>query len=162
MHRLHVEIPQIEWRDGTMPVPIDEDQDWNPWKRQPGDWSFDIEVPVDGGATVLRPDAPLDIDGTPFVLKEVVIGHSAVRLRLTYDDPGATWSLIGDIHHDGGTYPFALQSLGETGVAEIQTDGGTDHPSGDWTITIRAADRGTADGPEHRIEGNWQIDLPAP
>jgi hypothetical protein len=161
-HRLHVEIPHIEWRDGSLPVPTGEDQDWNPWKRQPGDWSFDIEVPVDGGATVLRPDAPLEIEGTPFVVEEVVIGHSAIRLRMTYDDPGATWSLIGDIAHDGETYPFVLQSFGEAGVAEIQADGGTDDASGEWTLTIRAADRGVADGPERRIEGPWTVDISAP
>src|SRR5262245_18336871 len=162
IHRFHVDVPHIFWRDGTMPLPTTEDPDWNPWREQQGTWSFDMDVPVDGGATVIRPDTALDIGGTRFVLEEVVIGSSAVRVRLTYDDPGATWALIGEVQHDGSAFPFVLQSLGEAGLAELQADGGVDDPSGDWTIVIREADRQVGDEPERRIVGPWMVDLSAP
>ena len=162
IHRFHVDVPHVSWRDGSMPLPTGEDPDWNPWRQQAGNWSFDIDVPVDGGATVVRPGTPIDIDGTPFVVEDVVIGPSAVRVRLTYDDPGATWTLIGEVGHDGKTYPFVLQTLGEPGVAEIQADGGVDDPSGEWTITIREADRQVGDEPEQRIVGPWQAEVTAP
>jgi hypothetical protein len=162
IHRFHVDVPHIFWRDGTMPLPTSEDPDWNPWREQHGSWSFDIDVPVDGGATVIRPDTALDIGGTPFVLEDVVIGPSAVRVRLTYDDPGATWALIGEVQHEGRAFPFVLQSLGEAGVAEVQADGGVDDPSGDWTIVIREADRQVGDEPQRRVVGPWVVDLTAP
>ncbi len=162
VHRFHVDIPHIFWEDGSLPVPTGEDPNWNPWRKQEGSWSFDIDVPVDGGATVVRPDAPIDIDGTPFVVDEVVIGPSAIRLRLTYDDPGATWTLIGDISRGGQTFPFVLQTIGEPGVAEIQIDGGTDDASGEWSIKIREADRQIGDEPERRIVGPWQVEVTAP
>ena len=155
-------ISHIAWRDGSVPIPTGEDSNWTPWRREVGSWSFDIDVPVDGGATVLRPDAAFDIDGTPFVLKDVAIGPSAVRVRVTYDDPGATWTLIGEAVHEDKSYPFVLQTLGDPGVAEVQADGGVDDPSGDWSIVIRAADRQVGDEPEQRIDGPWRVNMTAP
>jgi hypothetical protein len=163
-HRLHVEVPHIFWYDATLPLPSGEDPTWDPWRKQEGAWSFDIEVPVDGGATDIRirPDIAVEVGNRPFRIEEVVIGRSAVRLRLTYDDPGATWTLVGELRHDGTTYPFVLQSLGEPGVVEIQTDGGTDSPSGTWSVVITRADRQVADEPERSVSGPWQVDLEVP
>jgi hypothetical protein len=155
-HRLRVEIPHIFWHDPALPS---GDDNW-PWHRQAGEWSFDIELPVDGGATVVRPGTAIDVDGVRVTLDEVVVGGSAIRVTLGNDDR-ATWSAVGSIRRGGEAYPFVVQAVGEPGVMALQADGGTDDPSGAWTIVIDAFDRDVG-GREQRISGPWEFAVTVP
>ena len=158
VHQLHVEIPRIRWRDASL---VEADRE-DPWRDQAGRWSFDIQVPVDGGATAIRPAAVLSIEGADFVVEEVVIGRSSVRLRITYDDPGATWALFGAVRRPGDEYPFVQLSHDEPGVIEIQTDGGAEDAFGPWSIEIREAERQVGDGAGERIVGPWTVEVSVP
>jgi hypothetical protein len=162
-HRFHVEIPHIFWYDASLPVPTGEDPTWDPWRKQAGTWSFEIDVPVDGGTTAIRtqPGLAIELAERPFRVEEVVFGRSSVRLRITYDDPGATWTLVGSLRHEGTTYPFVRQSF-DQGVVEVHTDGGSDTPAGLWTLVIDRADRQAGDGPERSFAGPWQVELQGP
>jgi hypothetical protein len=121
-------------------------------------------VPVDGGATDIRvhPDAAIVVGDQSFQVQEIVIGRSAIQVRLAYDDPGATWSLVGALRHDGATYPFVLAKFGQPGLVDVQADGGTDDPSGTWSLVVTRAYRQSGDGPEERITGPWQVDVEVP
>lgn len=161
--RLHVEVPHISWYDASLSIPTGEDPTWDPWRRRSGAWSFDIDVPVDGPTDIrIQPDLAIELGDRPFRIEEVILGRSAVRLRFAYDDPGATWTLVGELRHDGTTYPFVVQSLGDAGFVNVQTDGGSDEPSGAWELVITQADRQFRDGPEQRFTGPWHVDLDVP
>jgi hypothetical protein len=155
-HRLHVEIPHIFWLDPAFPGGDDD----SPWRKQSGRWSFDIDLPVDGGATVVRPGIAIDVDGVRLTLDEVVIGRSAVRVTIANHD-GTTWSAVGSIRRGGEAYPFVVQAVDDPGVMALQADGGTDRPSGAWTIRIDSFDR-TLGGQERRITGPWEFQVAVP
>ena len=63
--RLHVVVPFVWVRDEVGPDPVappDASSEW-PWRRHPGPWTFDIEVPVDGGGTVLTAEQAAEAEG---------------------------------------------------------------------------------------------------
>jgi hypothetical protein len=158
-HHLRVEVPHIFWRDSS--APPSEADDWNPWHQQDGAWSFDIDLPVEGGATVAHPDAPIKIDDVTFTVEEVVVGPTAIRVRLRYDDD-ATWTVVGGMDRGGQHFPFVISKSSEPGVIVLQTDGGSDQPAGAWSIVIDAADRQEDEWPEHRLYGPWKVGIHVP
>jgi hypothetical protein len=159
--RIHVAFPHIEWYDRTLPPPGDEDT-WNPWRRHLGPWTFDIELPIDGAvaATIATPDVTVDIDGVPVTLRRVVLGPTAIRVEITFDDE-RSMAFIGRVRRGDTVVPFAVASFGE-GEFEIQTDGGVDDPSGEWVVEITEAVRGEPDGAEVRVQGPWRFPFSVP
>jgi len=159
---LHVVVPHIFVRDTSAP-PTD-DADWNPWHQVDGPWAFDIALEVDHSGVVAKPDAVNTIAGIPVTLKQAIVGSSAIRIQMAVDDASrADWALHGEVRHGGRTFPLVLSSLGDDGAIEMTTDGGTDDPSGEWTLVINEATRqGPGDVPEERFSGPWTFEFQVP
>jgi hypothetical protein len=174
-HHLRVHVPHVQWRDASEP-PDDEDPSWDPWHRKAGAWTFEIDLPVDGGATVVRPGLPLAIEGTTTTVDDgapveiggvtltvdgIVIGRSAIRVRLRHEDP-ATWFVVGAMERDGKRFPFVVEAFGESGVIDLQTDGGTDRASGTWSLVVDRIEREGGGTPGWSLAGPWRLEIPVP
>lgn len=162
-HRLHVVVPHIFVRDLTASPPVDDHQEWNPFRQVDGPWTFDIELPVDGGAAAVNPGAVHTIAGVPVTLRQVVIGPSAIRIEMGVDDPNrATWTFIGEVRRGGQTFRIVTGSLGTGGFVSMQADGGTNDASGDWSFVVTEAIRQGSDDVEERIAGPWTYEFQVP
>ncbi len=163
--KLHVVLPFIMVRDDSTPPPetgVDEDgNDWNPWHRVAGPWTFDFELTVDGGTTV-TPDATAEIDGVRVSVPRLIAASNIVRveMRIEGDLPPGDWSPIGEVSHGGRVLPLNFGDLqaGPDGLMAFMTDGGVPDASGAWTVTIKEIRNG-GDG---RVAGPWVVEFSAP
>lgn len=161
--RLHVVVPHIFVRDLTASPPVDESEDWNPFRQVDGPWTFDIELAVDGGAAVATPNAIHTIAGVPVTLRQVVVGPSAIRIEMEADDPsGATWTFVGWVRRGDEAFSIVSGSVPVDGIARMQADGGASDASGDWSVVISEAIRQGSDDVEERIAGPWSFDFHVP
>jgi hypothetical protein len=162
--RLHVVVPHIFFYDNNVSPPVEDDREWDPFHKVIGPWTFDIDLAVDGIAAVATPGVVNTIDGVPVTLTQVVVGPSAIRAIVEIDDStAATWTLIGQLRRDDEEFRVTLVSLSVDGVVQMQTDGGTDDASGDWSLVITEARRmGTGDAPEEQFVGPWNFDFRIP
>jgi hypothetical protein len=162
-HRFHVEVPHIFVRDMTATPPADETVDWNPFRKVFGPWTFDIELPVDGGAAVATPGTIHTIAGVPVVLRQVFIGPSAIRIEIEVDDPDrATWTFLGHVRRGDRVFPIVTGRVPIDGIVRMQADGGTNDASGDWSVVITEARRQGSDDVEERIPGPWTYEFQVP
>lgn len=161
---LHVVVPHIFRYDATASEPPIEGTDWNPWRKVGGPWIFDIELAVDGVATVVTPRVVNTIEGVPVTLDQVVVGPSAIRIQMNVDDvTNATWSLVGQVRRGSRTFPIVMSSLSVKGIVVLHTDGGIDDASGDWSLVITGASRqGPGDAPEEDSVGPWTYEFSIP
>ena len=79
---LHIVVPHIEVRDDATPPPnpdldpeVDGDE-WNPWHRVSGPWTFDFVINVDGGTAVTPVDATAQAAGHTVVVERVIAAPS--------------------------------------------------------------------------------------
>ena len=109
--QLHVVLPFIMVRDDSTPPPdtgVDEDgNEWDPWHRVAGPWTFDFELMVDGGTTV-TPNAVAEIDGVRVSVPRLIAASGIVRveMRIDGDLPPGDWSPIGEVKHGNKVLPF--------------------------------------------------------
>jgi hypothetical protein len=137
--QFHVVLPFINVRDDSTPPANADAVGWNPWHRQPGPWTFDFEMDVDGGTTV-TPDAAAQVDGIRVNVTRLIAASNIVRVEVRIDGkigPGG-WSPIGDVRHGGTVVPFVVSSFEPDGTIALLTGGGTGDPSGSWTVTINS------------------------
>ena len=161
---LHVVIPFIQVRDDSIPPP-DTDADaneWDPWHRVAGPWTFDFELNVDGGTTV-TPDAVAEVDGIRVSVPRLIAASNIVRVEMRVDGdlaPG-DWSPIGEVSHGNKVLPFVVGDLdaGPDGLLAFMTDGGVSNASGEWTVTIKELINGNGD---ERLPGPWVLEFSAP
>src|SRR5262245_47988217 len=163
---LHVVVPHIEVRDDATPPPepdldpaVDGDE-WNPWHRVSGPWTFDFEIDVDGGTAITPVDATVQAAGHTVVVERVIAAPSIVRVDLAIDPdrPGGPWPAVGEVRHDGRAARFVVGSLGLDGTTTLMTDGGLGDASGEWTIVLDKISGG--DGQD--IGGPWTIAFNVP
>jgi hypothetical protein len=162
--QLHIVLPFIMVRDDSMPPP-DTDPDaneWDPWHRVAGPWTFDFEVMVDGGTTI-EPAAVAEIDGVRVGVPRLIAAAGIVRveIRLDGDLPPGDWTPIGEVSHDGRVLPFVVGDLaaGPDGMMAFMTEGGVPDASGEWTVTIKELSNGNGD---QRLLGPWVLTFSAP
>jgi hypothetical protein len=161
---LHVVLPFILVRDDTMPPP-DTDVDaneWDPWHRVAGPWTFDFELTVDGGTT-LAPDAAAEVDGIRVSVPRLIASAGIVRveMRIDGDLPPGDWSPIGEVRHGNKVLPLVAgdPDAGPEGLLAFMTDGGVTDATGDWTVTIKEVVNGNGD---ERLTGPWVLEFTAP
>lgn len=161
---LHVVIPFIQVRDDSTPPP-DTDADaneWDPWHRVAGPWTFDFELTVDGGTTV-TPDAVAEVDGIRVSVPRLIAASDIVRveMRVGGELPPGDWTPIGEVRHGHQVLPFVFGDLaaGPDGMLAYMTDGGVSDASGEWTVTIREIINGNGD---ERLPGPWVLKFSAP
>jgi hypothetical protein len=162
--QLHVVLPFIMVRDDSTPPP-DTDADaneWDPWHRVGGPWTFDFELTVDGGTTV-TPDAVAEIDGVRVNVPRLIAAPDIVRIEMRVDGdlPPGDWSPIGEVSHGNKVLPFVVGDLdaGPDGLLAFMTDGGVSNASGEWTVTIKELINGNGD---ERLPGPWVLRFSAP
>jgi hypothetical protein len=149
--QFHVVLPFIQVRDDSTPPPNADEVGWNPWHPQPGPWTFDFEMIVDGGTTV-TPDAVAEADGVKVTVTRLIAASNVVRVELRIDGkvgPGG-WNPIGDVRHGGKIVPFVMSSTEPDGSFAMLTGGGAGDPSGTWTVnlnSVRSDDGGQPSGP---------------
>ena len=164
--QLHVVLPFIMVRDDSAPPPetgVDEDgNEWDPWHRVAGPWTFDFELTVDGGTTV-TPDAVAEIDGVRVSVPRLIAASNLVRveMRIDGDLPPGEWSPIGEVSHGGKVLPFVVGDLdaGPDGMLAFMTDGGVSNASGEWTVTIKEL---IGNGDQAPLPGPWVLKFTAP
>jgi hypothetical protein len=162
--QLHVVLPFIMVRDDTMPPPeVDGDaEEWNPWHKHAGPWTFDFELTVDGGTTV-TPDAVAEIDGVRVSVPRLIAASAIVRveMRIDGDLPPGDWSPVGEVRHGDKVLPLVFGDLdaGPDGLVAFMTDGGVANASGEWTVTITELINGSGD---ERLPGPWVLQFSAP
>jgi hypothetical protein len=158
---IHVVMPHIEIRDDATPPPTGIDE-WNPWRRHPGPWTFDFELTVAGG-TEATPDATAELHGLRVGIARIVAAPSVVRLELTVDGgpAGSTWSPFGEVRHRGRVLAFVQQNLASAPI-QILTNGGVDDASGEWTVEVRELARTDGAGVETRLTGPWILRFTLP
>jgi hypothetical protein len=162
--QLHVVLPFIQVRDDSTPPPnIEGDaEDWSPWHRVAGPWTFDFELMVDGGTTV-TPNAVAEIDGVRVSVPRLIAASGIVRveMRIDGDLPPGDWSPIGEVSHGGKAMPFVMGDLaaGADGTVAFMTDGGVSNATGEWTVTIKEIINGSGD---ERLQGPWVLEFSAP
>jgi hypothetical protein len=162
--QLHVVIPFIQVRDDSTPPP-DTDGDaneWDPWHRVAGPWTFDFELMVDGGTTV-TPDAVAGIDGVRVSVHRLIAASGIVRVELRIDGnlPPGDWTPVGEVRHGDRVLPFVVGDLaaGSDGMLAFMTDGGVPNASGEWTVMIKELINGSGD---ERLPGPWILTFTAP
>jgi hypothetical protein len=162
--QLHVVLPFIMVRDDSTPPP-DTDADaneWDPWHRVGGPWTFDFELTVDGGTTV-TPNAVAEIDGVRVNVPRLIAAPDIVRVEMRVDGdlPTGDWSPIGEVSHGNKVLPFVVGDLdaGPDGLLAFMTDGGVSNASGEWTVTIKELINGNGD---ERLPGPWVLRFSAP
>jgi len=164
--QLHVVLPFILVRDDSTPPPetgVDEDgDDWDPWHRVAGPWTFDFELTVDGGTTV-TPDAVAEIDGVRVSVPRLIAASDIVRveMRIDGDLPPGDWSPIGEVRHGDRVLRlvFGDNDAGPDGMVAFMTDGGVPNASGEWTVTIKELISMSGD---ERLAGPWVLKFSAP
>ena len=162
--QLHVVLPFIGVRDDSTPPPDSDPDanDWDPWHRVAGPWTFDFEVVVDGGTTI-EPAAVAEIDGVRVRVPRLIAAAGIVRveMRIDGDLPPEDWTPIGEVSHDGRVLPFVFGDLaaGPDGMLAFMTDGGVPDASGEWTVTIKELVNGSG---EERLTGPWILTFSAP
>jgi hypothetical protein len=161
--QVHVVVPHIFVRGDATPPPDSEESDWDPYRKKLGPWTFDIDVPVEGGGTVATPDAVAEVDGVSVSLSRIAISASGVRVELRVDgaDPDAGWSAIGRVRHEFGEAPFQVGRRDAAGTIDVQTNGGFDDTSGAWTVEITELVGETEDG-QVRLAGPWLLEFSLP
>ena len=161
--RLHVVLPFILVRDDSTPPPeTDADaNEWDPWHRVEGPWTFDFELIVDGGTTV-TPDAVAVVDGIRVSVPRLIAASDIVRVevRIDGDLPPGHWSPIGEVRHGGRVLPFVVgdRDAGPDGLLAFMTDGGVRAASGQWTVVVQEL-VGSGD---KRLSGPWVLEFSAP
>ena len=161
---LHVVVPHIEVRDDATPPPepdldpaVDGDE-WNPWHRVSGPWTFDFEINVDGGVAITPADAMAVAAGHTVVVERVIAAPSIVRVELAVDpDRPGDWSPIGEVQHNGRAAQFVVGSFEPGGRTTLMTDGGLGNASGSWTVLINELEGGN-----QRLAGPWTITFTVP
>lgn len=162
--KLHVVLPFIQVRDDSTPPPeTDADaNDWDPWHRVAGPWTFDFELTVDGGTTV-TPDAVAEIDGVRVTVPRLIAASGIVRveMRIDGDLPPGDWSPVGEVRHGGRVLPLVVGDLaaGPDGIMAFMTDGGVPDASGEWTVTIKQL---VGNGDQPPLPGPWVLKFTAP
>lgn len=162
---LHVMVPHIEVRDDATPPPdpdldpaVDGDE-WNPWHRVSGPWTFDFEINVDGGVAITPPDATAEAAGHTVVVERVIAAPSIVRVELAVDpDRPGDWSPIGEVQHNGRAARFVVGSFEPGGRTTLMTDGGLGDAAGPWTVVVSDL----VGGGNERIAGPWTITFTVP
>ena len=161
--QLHVVLPFIMVRDDSTPPP-DTDADaneWDPWHRVGGPWTFDFELTVDGGTTV-TPDAVAEVDGVRVSVPRLIAASGIVRVEMRIDGnlPPGDWSPMGEISHGGKVLPLVFGNLqaAPDGTIAFMTDGGVANTRGEWTVTIKEL---VGNG-EERLAGPWVVRFTAP
>ncbi len=164
--QLHVVLPFIMVRDDSTPPPetgVDEDgNEWDPWHRVAGPWTFDFELIVDGGTTV-TPNAVAEIDGIRVSVPRMIAASNIVRveMRIDGDLPPGDWSPVGEVSHGGRVLPLHFGDLdaGPDGMMAFMTDGGVPDASGKWTVTVKELIGLSGD---ERLAGPWVLEFSAP
>lgn len=161
--QLHVVIPFIQVRDDSTPPPdTDGDaEDWSPWRRVAGPWTFDFELTVDGGTTV-TPDAVAEVDGIRVSVPRLIAASDIVRVEMRVDGdlPPGDWTPVGEVRHGRQVLPFVFGDLaaGPDGMLAYMTDGGVANASGEWTVTITELVGSSGE----RLVGPWVFRFTAP
>jgi hypothetical protein len=155
--RIHVVLPSIGVRDDATPPPADA-VEWNPWREVAGPWTFDFDVVVDGGTTIL-PDVSAEINGVRVSVPRLIVAPSIVRVELRVDGGVADrdWSAIGRLEHGDRVLRFVQSTVGADPVV-ILTDGGVPDARGDWILTIDEL----LGGGGVRLEGPWVLRFSVP
>jgi hypothetical protein len=161
---LHVVVPHIEVSDDATPPPtydldpeVDGD-DWNPWHRVHGPWTFDFDINVDGGTAITPPDATATMAGHTVVVERVIAAPSIVRVEIAVDpDRPGDWSPIGEVQHNGRVARFVVGSMEPGGRTTVMTDGGLGDASGSWAVVVTELVGG-----DERIAGPWTITFTVP
>jgi hypothetical protein len=164
--QLHVVLPFIMVRDDSTPPPdtgADEDgNEWDPWHRVAGPWTFDFELTVDGG-TAVTPDAAAEIDGIRVTVPRLIASSDMVRVEMRIDGglPPGDWSPVGEVRHGRQVLPFNFGNLraGPGGLMAFMTDGGVPDASGKWTVTVKELIGMSGD---ERLAGPWVLEFNAP
>jgi hypothetical protein len=161
--QLHVVLPFINVADDSTPPPESDPDanEWTPWHRVAGPWTFDFELTVDGGTTI-TPDAFAEVDSIRVSVPRLIAAAGIVRveMRIDGDLPPGDWSPIGEVSHGGKVLPlvFGDMAAGPDGLVAFMTDGGVANASGDWTVTIKEL----AGNSEERLQGPWVVHFTAP
>ena len=156
--QLHVVLPFINVADASTPPPesAPDANDWTPWHRVAGPWTFDFELTVDGGTTI-TPDAFAEVDGVRVSVPRLIAAAGIVRveMRIDGDLPPGDWSPIGEVSHRGKVLPLVFGNIqpGPDGTIAFMTDGGVSNATGDWTVTIKEL---VGNG-EERLIGPWVV-----
>lgn len=160
IRQLHVVLPFIRVRSDATPPPDADENEWTPWMRVAGPWTFDFEIDVDGGTTV-TPAATAEIDGVRVRVPRLIAASNIVRVEMVIDGnlPPGDWSPIGAVRHGGRTMRFATISTEPDGSLVILTDSGVDDASGEWTVTVEELSGGVADT---GLDGPWVLEFDAP
>lgn len=158
LRQFHVVIPSIMVRDDSTPPPNADEVGWNPWHSQPGPWTFDFEMTVDGGTTI-TPTAAAETGGVRVSVSRLIAASGIVRVELQIQggSPVGAWMPVGDIHHDGRVLHFVTAAMEPDGTIALMTDGGVDNASGDWTVTVNELVGGDV-----RLPGPWVLRFNAP
>ncbi len=162
--QLHVVLPFIRVHDGSTPPPdADADADaneWDPWRRVAGPWTFDFELTVDGGTTV-TPAAVAEVDGVRVSVPRLIAASGIVRVELRIDGslPPGGWSPVGEARLGDRVLRFVFGGAEPDGTIWVVTDGGVDDASGEWTVTINELVGGEGDV---RLTGPWVLRFNAP
>jgi hypothetical protein len=159
--RFHVVLPFIMVRDDSIPPPHADKVGWDPWHRHPGPWTFDFEMNVDGGTTVM-PNVTVSADGYRVTLDRLIASPSIVRADVRIEgDPGpGGWSPIGEVRHGGRAVPFVMSSTtGPTGTISLMTGAGAGDPSGRWTVSFSSVVSSEAGPPP---QGAWVMEFDVP
>jgi hypothetical protein len=156
--RFHVVVPYIEVRDDTTPPPNADAVGWNPWHQFAGPWTFDFELTVDGGTTV-EPNAVAEAAGVKVTVTRLIAASNIVRveMQIAGGRVGGDWAPVGVVQHDGRTLNIVTSSIEPDGSLALLTDGGSDNPSGTWTVTVNELV-----GPDARLAGPWVLEFNAP
>lgn len=158
--QLHVVIPFIMVRDDSTPPPDADSIGWSPWHRHSGPWTFDFELPVDGGTTI-TPNAVAEIDGVRVGVSRLIAASSIVRVEMRVDGdlPAGDWTPVGEVRHGGRVLRFVFGGLAPDpdGTIAFMTDGGVGDASGEWIVTVDELVGGDA-----RLPGPWVLRFNAP
>jgi hypothetical protein len=152
-----VELPFILVRSDATPPP-GEDDEWSPWNKHPGPWTFEFELNVDGGTTI-EPDVAAEVDGVTVHVSRVIAASGVVRaeVRIEGAPEDGSWAPIGSISHGGKTARFVASSFEDDGSVVMLTDGGLPSGAGDWTVTLDELVGGS-----QRLQGPWVVTFRQP
>jgi hypothetical protein len=153
-----VVVPFIMVRDDASPPPNADAIEWTPWRRHAGPWTFEFELDVDGGTTML-PDAVADVDGVTVRVTRVIAASDIVRVeaRVEGAPEDDVWAPVGTITHGGLSARFVMSSFEDDGSVALVTDGGLGDELGAWTITFDDLVGGAGN-----LSGPWVLSFDGP